>query len=186
MPDASRALGRNPGLSEIADEFKELDEWRRRRGLSLGEAQRYNALFAQLSDHLACHERGRRADAREFLRVRFHMELVIRTGASEVRAVCQDFGGGGCAIACPAQFHLGDDVWLDGVIVGDSESGKMPLHGRARVAWERLPAADSTSHGYGLRFVMETPAMRDQVDRILYRVLGLFLNDRGTPSAAAV
>ena len=58
MPDALRAPAA-PGLSEIADEFKELDGRRRGQGLSLSEAERYNALFARLSEVLASNESQR-------------------------------------------------------------------------------------------------------------------------------
>jgi hypothetical protein len=43
------------------------------------------------------------------------------------------------------------------------------------VVWARLPTRDSELHGYGLRFAIDSPQMRDQIDRILYRVLDLYL-----------
>ena len=55
------------GLTEIAEEFKRLDLKRRNGGLSLGEAERYNALFANLSDVLASGERHRKADGRALI-----------------------------------------------------------------------------------------------------------------------
>src|SRR4051794_33303906 len=128
MPDAMRAPAPPMGLSEIAEEFKRLDVQRRGRGLSLGEAERYNALFARLSEVLASNERHRRSDVRQFLRVKFRMEMVIRTPSAELVAQCSDFGGGGCAITCPTSFHLNDDVWLDGAIL---EGTRHPLHGRS-------------------------------------------------------
>jgi hypothetical protein len=162
------------GLTEIAEEFKRLDLKRRNGGLSLGEAERYNALFANLSDVLASGERHRKADVRQFLRVRSGMELVIRTGKSEERAACIDFGGGGCGIVTARQWRCGDDVWLDGAMVNGE---RLPLHGRAVIVWARLPTREANQQGYGLRFAIDGPEMRDQIDRLLYRVLDLFLRD---------
>ena len=160
------------GLSDIAEEFRELDAVRRHQGLSMTEAERYHSLFARLSDALASCERHRRVDARQFLRVRFQMTLVLRTGNGEVMAVCQDFGGGGCAVTSSETFHLNDDVWLDGAII---EGVRHPLHGRAVVAWARL-ATENSPQQYGLRFAIDSRDMRDQVDRVMYRVLDAFLN----------
>jgi Tfp pilus assembly protein PilZ len=175
MPDAAvRAPGPQPGLSEIAGEFKRLDEMRRQRGLSLTEAGRYNTLFSQLSDALSANERHRKVDMRQFLRVRSPMELVLRTRAGEIRARCNDFGGGGCAVETAKVFNLGDDVYLDGVIL---DGTRHPLQGRGTVVWARLPTSVLGGHGYGIKFVIESPQMRDEVDRIVYRVLDLFLND---------
>ena len=177
MPDAVRAVGSGPGLCEIAEQFRELDLKRRHGGLSLSDAERYNALFGRLSDALASSERHRRVDVRQFLRVRFPMELVIRTGDAELRATCHNFGGGGCYVATPRLFSLGDDVWLDGAVLGGGGAGhRYALHGRSIVAWTRLPPAGATEHGYGLRFAIDSLQMRDQIDRVLYRVLDLFLN----------
>jgi hypothetical protein len=162
------------GLSEIAGEFKRLDELRRQRGLSMSEAGRYNTLFAQLSDVLSANERHRKVDTRQFLRVRAPMDLVIRIPSGELLAACNDFGGGGCAIGSPALFQLGDDVYIDGALLAGT---RLPLNGRAVVVWARLPSTATGAHGYGLKFVFESPRMRDDVDRIVYRVLDLFLND---------
>jgi hypothetical protein len=167
------------GLSDIAEEFKELDERRRHNGLSMAEAERYHSLFSRLSDALASNERHRRVDARQFLRVRFKMEIVIRTPAGEVLASCNDFGGGGCAVSCPAMFELGDDLWLDGAIL---DGVRHPLHGRAVVTWIRLQAA-GRAQGYGLRFAIDSRPMRDQIDRALYRVLDNFLHAPSAPQA---
>jgi hypothetical protein len=172
MPHAMRAPSPVMGLSEIVDAFKRLDGQRRSRGLSLSEAEEYNVLFARLSEVLASGERHRRADARQFLRIRFRMELVVRTQHGEVLAACEDFGGGGCAIVSPTLFQLGDDVWLDGARI---EGRPHPLHGRAVVVWTRLQTVASPQPGYGLRFAIDSSAMRDQIDRVLYRVLDLVL-----------
>jgi hypothetical protein len=160
------------GLSDIAEEFKELDDLRRRHGLSMADAERYHALFARLSDALASGERHRRVDTRQFLRVQFDMQLVVRTHDGDSLARCEDFGGGGCAVTCPALFQLGDDLWLDGAII---EGRHHELHGRAVVVWARLPTATS-EQGYGLRFAIDCPKMRDQIDRVMYRVLDGFLH----------
>jgi hypothetical protein len=171
MPDSIQPHAPT-GLSDIAEEFKHLDCVRRQQGLSLSDAERYHVLFSRLSDALASGERHRRVDARQFLRVRFHMELKLRTAAGELTAACLDFGGGGCAIACPAVFHLGDDVWLDGATI---EGHVHELRGRAVVAWTRLASVE-TPQGYGLRFAIDSRDMRDQIDRLLYRVLDRFLS----------
>jgi hypothetical protein len=160
------------GLSDIAEEFRELDAVRRHQGLSMGEAERYHSLFARLSDALASCERHRKVDARQFLRVQFEMALVLRTPTGDVLASCQDFGGGGCAVTSSEVFHLNDDVWLDGAII---EGVRHPLHGRAIVVWARLPTVNSPQ-GYGLRFAIDSREMRDQVDRVMYRVLDAFLH----------
>jgi Tfp pilus assembly protein PilZ len=160
------------GLSEVAEEFRHLDGQRKTRGLSMAEAERYHSLYERLSELLVSNERHRKVDARQFLRVKFPMAIVIRTPQGEVNALCHDFGGGGCAVNCSASFKLGDDVWLDGAIVGGQ---RVPLHGRSVVAWTRLPSNGSSSHGFGLRFAIDSPSMRDQIDRLLYRVLDLFL-----------
>jgi hypothetical protein len=170
MPNALRA----PvvvGLSEIAEEFKELDRHRRTRGLSLSEAGRYHALFERLSDVLASGERTRRADTRQFLRVPFRMTLTLRRAHGTLGVACENFGGGGCGIATDEHFDLDDDVWLDGA---DLEGELYPLHGRATVAYARLPSPGELPR-YGLRFCMDAPAERDQVDRLFYRVLDRFL-----------
>jgi hypothetical protein len=181
MPYAVRAPGPQPGLSEIAEEFKRLDEKRRQHGLSLSEAGRYNSLFSQLSDALASGERHRKVDLRQFLRVKSRMELIIRTKSGEIRATCCDFGGGGCAIESPALFSLGDDVYVDGIVLGGK---RHPLKGRTQVVWARLPTSATAGQGYGLRFAIETRQMRDEIDRILYRVLDAFLNDDSSDELA--
>ena len=167
------------GLSEIAEEFKRLDGKRRNGGLSLGEAERYNALFANLSDALASGEKHRRADVRQFLRVRADMALVIRTGPGEEHAGCIDFGGGGCGIVSSRELRCGDDVWVDGAMLAGQ---RFPLHGRAVVVWTRLPTRDAKLQGYGLRFAIDGPEMRDQIDR----VLDLFLRDGDERAASAL
>ncbi len=179
MPHLSFQAPARVGLSDIAEEFRELDALRRHQGLSMTEAERYHALFARLSDALASCERHRRVDGRQFLRVQFDMTLVLRTSAGEALAACQDFGGGGCAITTPESFHLNDDVWIDGAII---EGVRHPLHGRAVVAWARLPTT-SAVQGYGLRFAIDSRDMRDQVDRVMYRVLDAFLHAPFTPRA---
>lgn len=171
MPTALRALSAPVGLSQLAEEFRQLDLQRRRGGLSLGDAGRYHSLFARLSDALASGERHRRADARQFLRVSFRMQLVLRRAHGAALADCHDFGGGGCAISTREQLQLDDDVWLDGAVV---EGERHPLRGRAVVVWARLQSGDSPP-GYGLRFAIDEPRERDQIDRLLYRVLDRFL-----------
>src|SRR3954469_19099325 len=160
------------GLSDIAEEFRELDVLRKHQGLSMSEAERYHSLFARLSDALASCERHRRVDSRQFLRVQFDMALVLRTTHGEVQAGCQDFGGGGCAVTTTEAFHLNDDAWIDGAVI---EGVRHPLRGRAVVVWARLPTI-SSPQGYGLRFAIDSREMRDQIDRVMYRVLDAFLN----------
>ena len=167
------------GLSDIAEEFRELDAVRRHQGLSMTEAERYHSLFARLSDALASCERHRRVDARQFLRVQFDMALVLRTSNGEAFAACQDFGGGGCAVTTSEVFHLNDDVWLDGAVIGGV---RHPLHGRAVVVWAKL-ATTHSPQGYGLRFAIDSREMRDQVDRVVYRVLDAFLHAPPVPRA---
>ncbi len=174
MPTALRVPHSAPapaGLSQIAEEFRQLDLQRRRGGLSLGDAGRYHALFARLSDALASGERHRRADTRQFLRVSFPMELIVRRAEGPGRVACRDFGGGGCAITTHETLALEDDVWLDGAIL---EGAPHPLHGRAIVTWARLPQGDGAA-SYGLRFAIDHGSERDQIDRLFYRVLDRFL-----------
>jgi hypothetical protein len=171
MPPALRAPSVPQGLSEIAEEFKRLDLHRRTRGLSMTEAGRYHALFERLSDTLALGERHRRVDTRQFLRVPFRMTLTIRRAHGSALAVCHDFGGGGCAVSTSERFDLDDDVWLDGA---DLEGELQPLHGRATVVWTRL-ATHGEAARYGLKFCIDAPEERDQIDRLLYRVLDRFL-----------
>ncbi|MCU1278886.1 MAG: hypothetical protein JWM53_2432, partial [bacterium] len=88
-----------------------------------------------------------------------------------VMATCHDFGGGGCAIATDEKFDLDDDVWLDGAEI----EGKVhALHGRATIVWAGLPTGGEPSR-YGLRFCIDADEERDQIDRLLYRVLDHFL-----------
>jgi hypothetical protein len=174
--------GRALGLSDVAEEFRNLDVERRQRGLSMTEAERYNNLFARLSEMLASGEKHRKVDERQFLRVKFPMAIVIRTARGEVNALCEDFGGGGCSIACSEELHLGDDIWLDGAIVNGQ---RHPLHGRAVVKWTKLPSNGSAAHGYGLRFAIDGQHMRDQIDRLLYRVLDIFLAPNGSADKSA-
>ena len=171
MPPALRAHSVPQGLSEIAEEFKRLDQHRKTRGLSLTEAGRYHALFERLSDTLALGERHRRVDTRQFLRVPFRMTLTVRRAHGNAFATCHDFGGGGCAISSDERFDLDDDVWLDGA---DLEGEQHSLHGRATVVWARLPTATEVAR-YGLKFCIDAPDERDQIDRLLYRVLDRFL-----------
>ncbi len=171
MPNALRSPSVPFGLSEIADEFKRLDHQRRTRGLSLSEAGRYHALFERLSDTLASGERNRRVDTRQFLRVPFRMTLTIRRARGIVGVGCHDFGGGGCAVSSGERFELDDDVWLDGA---DLEGEAHPLRGRATVVWTRLPTGGELAR-YGLRFCIDAPEERDQIDRVFYRVLDRFL-----------
>ncbi len=171
MPPALRAQSVPQGLSEIAEEFKRLDLHRRTRGLSMTEAGRYHSLFERLSDTLAHGERNRRVDTRQFLRVPFAMTLSIRRADGMRTAACHDFGGGGCAIASDERFDLDDDVWLDGAEI---EGERHPLHGRATVVWTRLATGGEPAH-YGLKFCIDANEERDQIDRLLYRVLDRFL-----------
>ncbi len=153
-------------LCEIAEEFKQLDMRRRQGGLSLGEAEQYRTLFTRLSEALTATERRRKADARQFLRVEVPMQLLLRAPDGMHPAKLLDFGGGGCSISDPGRVHQPHaDLWIDGVVC---EGVAMPLRGRAEVVW----AKDGV---VGLRFAINCADMRDQVDRILYRVLDLFL-----------
>jgi hypothetical protein len=172
MPSAVGAPSVPPGLSEIAAEFKQLDAQRRTSGLSLGDAGRYHALFERLSEALESGERQRRVDKRQFLRVPFRMTLTLRRAHGTAFAACHDFGGGGCAMTCDERFSLDDDVWLDGA---DLEGERHPLHGRATVVWVRV-SAPGARPSYGLRFCIDAPEERDQIDRLFYRVLGRFLS----------
>jgi PilZ domain len=171
MPPALRAQSVPQGLSELAEEFKQLDRHRRTRGLSMTEAGRYQALYERLSDTLAQGERSRRVDTRQFLRVPFAMTLTIRRADGTRAAVCHDFGGGGCAVTSDERFELDDDAWLDGAEI---EGERYPLHGRATVVWTRLPTGGEEAR-YGLRFCIDADEERDQIDRLLYRVLDRFL-----------
>jgi len=171
MPPALRAPSVPQGLSELAEEFKRLDRHRQTRGLSLAEAGRYHALFERLSDTLAHGERNRRVDTRQFLRVPFRMTLTMRRAHGLAFASCHDFGGGGCSVSTEEKLDLDDDVWLDGV---DLEGDKYPLHGRATVVWTRLPTGGEPAR-YGLRFRIDSTEERDQIDRLLYRLLDRFL-----------
>lgn len=171
MTPALRAQSVPQGLSELAEEFKRLDRERRTRGLSVTESGRYQALYERLSDTLAQGERNRRVDTRQFLRVPFRMTLTIRRADGVRAAVCHDFGGGGCAIASDERFDLDDDVWLDGAEI---EGERYALHGRATVVWTR-PATSSEPARHGLRFCIDADEERDQIDRLLYRVLDRFL-----------
>jgi hypothetical protein len=157
------------GITEIAGEFKKLDTVRRKRGLSLNEAEQYRSLFERLSEALSAGERKRKADERQFLRVQAPMEIVLRVAGGEMAVTCGDFGGGGCCIRAPVNWPPGTDLWLDGAIL---DGKRLPLHGRAVVVWSR---ADNDSHLFGLRFAIDSPKMRDEVDRLLYAVLDRFL-----------
>jgi PilZ domain len=174
MPDAIQHHA-PMGLSQIAEEFKLLDDRRRTQGLSLSDAERYHVLFARLDDALVSNERHRRVDERQFLRVRFDMELHVKSSAGDLLVSCQDFGGGGCSIACDAVFQLGQELSLNGAVI---EGKRYPLRGRAVVAWARLPSLE-TRQGFGLRFAIDSRDMRDQIDRLLYRVLDRFLAEPG-------
>lgn len=166
MSHALRAPSVSQGLSELAEEFRRLDRERRGRGLSLADATRYRSLFERMSDLLASGERHRRAEVRQFLRIPFHCELLLLRAHGRVAVRCRDFGGGGCAIrADDERLALGDDLWLDGVVI---EGAVEPLRGRARVVW-------SQDGHYGLRFGLDTADERDQIDRLFYRLLDRFL-----------
>lgn len=169
MPPALRVPSIPMGLSEIAEEFKRLDCQRRQRGLSLGEAEQYHALFARLSDALDAGWRHRRVDERQFLRVPFPMTLFVRLPDGVMGVACHDFGGGGCALSSEQRLDREADVWLDGAELAGEHH---PLHGRATVIWER---ASGGGWRYGLRFCLDAPYERDQIDRLFFRVLDCFL-----------
>ena len=160
-------------LSEIVERFRDPNLRRRAGSLSPAEQARYQALFSQLSDALAQGEIHRSPDARRFLRVRSEMELTVRYGEEKELVACHDFGGGGCRITSARELPLGIDLWLDGALL---EGVRHPLEGRAVVVWTRsfVEAAESV-RGYGLRFAIDSDPMRDQIDRVFYRVLDLFL-----------
>jgi hypothetical protein len=105
------------------------------------------------------------------LRVPFAMTLTIRRADGTRAAVCHDFGGGGCAVTSDERFELDDDIWLDGAEI---EGERYPLHGRATVVWTRLQTGGEPAR-YGLRFCIDADEERDQIDRLLYRVLDRFL-----------
>jgi hypothetical protein len=178
----------SPSLSELAEEFKRLDVRRRRQGLSLSDADRYNTLFEQLSEALSACERKRKCDVRQFLRVQADMVLVIRRPEGQMEAKCLDFGGGGCALALSSSSSSssssspaeGDDLWLDGAII---DGVRLELHGRGVIVWRR--AHDDGTVTAGLRFAIDSSAMRDQIDRVLYRVLDRFLAAPLLPAATA-
>src|SRR5258708_4713491 len=107
-----------PSFSKLADEFRMLDMRRRRYGLSLADVGRYQALCSQLSDALATMEKNRRLDARQFLRVPFAIQIVVRRPQGQLAIECHDFGGGGCAIRTTESFKLHEDVWVDGATLG--------------------------------------------------------------------
>jgi hypothetical protein len=137
----------------------------------MAEADRYHALFSRLSDALASGQRRRRADARQFLRISFPMQISLSRAHGSVTADCHDFGGGGCAITTDELLTLDDDVWLDGAIIAGA---RHPLEGRAVVVWMRL-ATGERHPSYGLRFTLDQASERDQIDRVFYRVLDHFL-----------
>jgi hypothetical protein len=105
------------------------------------------------------------------LRVPFRVTLTMRRARGIALATCHDFGGGGCAVSTDEKLDLDSDVWLDGA---DLEGEQHPLHGRATVVWARLPTNGEPSR-YGLRFAIDSSEERDQIDRVLYRLLDLFL-----------
>ncbi len=162
------------GISRIAEEFRQLDIRRRRLGLSLAEVPRYQALCSQLSEALATMERDRKVDARQFLRVPFTINLLVRTPKGPIYIDCHDFGGGGCAVSSKEVFRKGDDLWLDGAIL---DGNKHLLQGRGQIVWVRgEPGVDGATH-FGVRFALESTSFKDQIDRVLYRVLEAFLRD---------
>jgi hypothetical protein len=174
----------SPSLSELAEEFKRLDVRRRRQGLSLSDADRYNTLFEKLSEALSACERKRKCDMRQFLRVQADMVLVIRRPGGQMEVKCLDFGGGGCALALPSSPPSppaeGDDLWLDGAVI---DGVRLELRGRGVIVWRR--AHDDGTVTAGLRFAIDSSAMRDQIDRVLYRVLDRFLAAPLLPAATA-
>jgi hypothetical protein len=171
MSTALRAPSAPVGLSQLAEEFRQLDQQRRCGRLALSDSARYHSLFARLSDALASGERHRRADARQFLRVSFPMQLVLQRAKELIAADCHDFGGGGCAISTSEALRVDDDVWLAGAVV---EHARHQLRVRAVVVWAR-PPSETSLPAYGLRFAIDQPSERDQIDRLLYRVLDRFL-----------
>jgi hypothetical protein len=50
------------------------------------------------------------------------------------------------------------------------------------VVWAKLATLHSPQ-GYGLRFAIDSRDMRDQVDRVMYRVLDAFLHAAPVPSS---
>jgi hypothetical protein len=171
--NALRAPSVPLGLSEIATEFKRLEELRRSSGLSLGDAEVYRTLSARLSDALAAGQKLRRVDERQFLRVPFKMDLLIRRANDAFLVLCHNYGGGGCAIASDHELVIDQLLLLDGALL-DGE--RFPLRLRATVAWTRRPTAEGEPTFYGLRFALDSRIERDQIDRLFYRVLDLFLS----------
>ena len=174
------------GVSKLAEEFRELERRRRAGRLPAGEVHRYHAMFGRLSDALASGERRRRMDARQFLRVLADLRLVVRTAAGESLARCLDFGGGGCSVAWDGALPRGAELRVDGALL---EGHRYPLAVTAEVVWLRPAGSDGVPR-YGLRFELEGSAAREQIDRVLYRVLDLFLDrsdggDRGDRNSTA-
>lgn len=159
-------------LVDLIEEFRSLELRRRQGGLSLGEAERYYSLFARLDEVLASGERHRKADQRQFLRVPADLMLTLRSPDGPFVVACSDFGGGGCFVHGAPHVRPGDTLWLDGA---ELHGEKLPLHGRAVVAWvESIPG---TIEGQGVRFVLECDEFRDQIDRLFYRVLDELLHE---------
>lgn len=169
-------------LGELIEEFRTLEHGRRQRGLVQEESERYYSLFARLDEALASGERKRRADQRQFLRVPTELVLVLRTPTGPVEVACADFGGGGCFFHGPLDVKSGDTLWLDGArLKGETH----PLHGRALVAW--VDSGEGKQRGQGVRFVLESDAFRDQIDRLFYRILAAVLGDvTAKPSSGKV
>lgn len=168
----------NPtSLSDIAEEFRLLDQKRRKATLSDREREQYHCLFERLSDALAGGVRYRRMNERKFLRVPFPMTIHIRRGNSTLPAPCLNFGGGGCAIAADS-FLLEEEAVIDSIEL----AGEIyPLGSRSQVCWSRHGEAGERQ--YGLRFILESVEVRDTVDKIFYQALGRYISEQ--PAQAA-
>ena len=162
-------------LSDIAEEFRLLDIKRRKAALSDGEREQYHSLFERLSDALAGGVRYRRMNERKFLRVPFPMTVQIRRGSTTLSAPCLNFGGGGCAILAE-QFLLEEEAFIDSIeMAGETYR----IDSQSQICWSRH--TESGGREYGLRFLLESPEVRDTVDRIFYQALGHFINGQPEP-----
>jgi hypothetical protein len=158
-------------LSELAEELRDIDRRRRLKGgLSLADAARYRALVARLGQIIGTKSSPK--DQREFLRVP-HPATVLFHAGGELRAgLANDFGGGGMSMTSACEFRIGDRIALERAMVGD---GWLRLQGGARVVWR----APDGGPGAGLAFEVDSPAMREQIDRVFYRVLDLYFSASG-------
>jgi hypothetical protein len=156
-----------PWFAALVDEFKALDVRRRDGGLSLGDAARYHALMAQLTEVMSGRQLA--ADIRHFLRVPRPVRVSFTRGSEAGIGIALDFGSGGLCLSCDLHLAIGEQLFIERAVV-DGETFAIGV--RSTVVW-------GGDRSVGLQFEVESRAAWGRLDRVFYRIFDAYLRDGG-------